>query len=163
MIGLGITEITRREPDLTARLPHFTPMIAAMLCAGYRLLPPPHENHQDITIGCEHLQDFKRAKPNKLDRLITFRFIAKPQQVLSSIMMPDAFAQRYETDGSFRYVCGRHPHFAKWHDALRTKLLEATPAVMAIQGDRHAVIPLGNRSTPAKRAAFAHMFEEGWD
>ena len=162
MIGIGITELTRREPDLTARLPHFTDLIAALLCAGFRLLPPPHENHQDITIGCEHLQDFKRAHRTKLDRLITFRFVAKSHLCLGELHTVESFVTRYESDDLWADVWKWNKHFETWHHALRAKLLAATPAVMAIQGQRHAVIPIGGHSTPEKRAAFARMFEEGW-
>jgi hypothetical protein len=162
MIGYGITEITRREPDLRAQLPHFTPLIAALLCAGFRLLPPPHENHQDVLVGCEHLQDFKRARANNLDRVITFRFLTTRREVLGRIHAVQSFAERYEGDSIWASQVRAHPHFEKWHDALRSKLLAAVPAVMAIQGERHAVIPVGPRSSAEKRAAFAHMFEEGW-
>ena len=161
MIGFGIHEVTLTESKLFEQLPcDVTPSIAAALTMGFRLLPPPQENHQDVIVGCEHLQDYRTAPRSKLTRMVTFRFIGEKRNVLGASINATTMIEMYRTDEAMRRHVHQHPRYTAWHDRLRLLLLQAPRCLMAMQGNRLGIIPI--HGNPETMATFARFFEEGW-
>lgn len=162
MLGHGIREITRMEPQLFEAIPTaVTPVIAAALTMGFMLLP--EQNHQDVITGCQHLQDYRKAPRSKLTRYVTFRFRAHVRALPllgGEKLHVEQFVARYEAEPALRKAVVAHPRYEAWHNRLRTLLLSATRCLMATQGDRVAIIPI--HGDPQAQAAFARFFEEGW-
>ena len=155
--------VTFEEPDLTARIPRCTALIAAALAAGWRLASDGFPNHQDELRGVAHLQDFKSASKKQIHRVITFRFRQSLRVVEGAEVRVEEFLAQCQADPAFFRAAQEHPRFRHWHDQLVEKLphtpLHVTAAEPAAH-DRVISIPLG--TAPDLAARLARSYEAGW-
>ena len=174
MLGTGTAILEFVEADLKAPLPsgETTAMVAAALMCGFRLVPRPQVNHEDILIHPQvtRLQQMREASAAGMRRVVRFHFL-QGQRVLLKLgdregadeMGIMAFRRRWREDGAFRRVLMGWPKFAEWHDGLRAKLMKDGARVIgAMEGDRIALARTPNFGGDAGTCAdFAGMMERG--
>ena len=175
MLGLGTASLEFEEPDLASALPDTatTALITGALLAGFKLLPPPQVNHEDVLVHPQatRLQQFRDLTRAAMRRVIVFHFLHGQRLMVRLGERPGqrneigvrAFRTRWETDPAFRKAWQAEPRFAAWHDALREKLLAKGGRVIAAQeGKRLALARTPNFGGSAHTsAAFAEMMDRG--
>lgn len=173
MLGIGVATLEFEEADLASPLPATgtTELVAAALLCGYRLLPRPEVNHEDVLVHprVTRLQQFRDAPRAGMRRLVRFHFLQGQRVLLwtgerggpgSGIR---EFRARWESDPAFRAALRRDGRLGKWHDALRSKLLRSGGRVIAAaEGQRIALARTPNFGGSAETArAFAELMERG--
>lgn len=174
MLGFGTATLEFREPDLAAPLPApaTTALIAGALLAGFKLVPSPEVNHEDILIHphARRLQHFRDLSRVGMERVIRFHFL-HGQRILirlgerreSDAVGVRRFAERWQSDPAFHHCWESHPRFATFHDTLRAKLLKnGRRTILATEGKRIVLARTPNFGGDADTArAFAEMMEQG--
>jgi hypothetical protein len=174
MLGTGTAILDFVEPDLRAPLPgvEITAMVAAALMCGFRLVPSPQVNHEDVLIhpDATRLQQMRDAKAAGMTRLIRFHFLHGQRVLMKLGDRPGAdemgihvFRDRWRADAAFRRELQAWPKFGEWHDGLRAKLIKQGNRVIGVmEGERLAVARTPNFGGDAATcAAFAEMMDRG--
>ena len=163
MIGYSIATIEHIEPDLAAQVPSCVEMIAAALYSGFRLLPTPAVNHEDVLTGCARLQQFKDAKAAKLQRIVRFHFIAEERLVFGEKMGIAQFCARWQSDRIFVANLRSLKDHQKWMFGVSAKLAKARRSVVAQEASLGTVRAAYGaiRGNPQTLAAMAQFQENG--
>lgn len=159
MIGVSTCPVEFEEPDLKARIPACTEVIAAALMCGFRLVPPPNVSHEDVLVGdpLDRLQKAREMREQDLRRLVRFHFLAAERVVEGEKLTVLQFVRKWTEDAALRRTLRADARFDRWHDKLRGLLSENRRAILAVDGNRSAYGKInGNRET---LAAFARMME----
>lgn len=161
MIGYGISTQEWHEPSLTTTVPVCVPFLAASHVFGWRLVPPPETNYEDILTGCNRLQLFKDAKARQLRRIIRIHYVACSIALIDgqAPIRLDEFRALYDADALFRAHCTRQPHYDAWLALAHKRTASAHRAVLAIEHNRSAYGRIhGDKTT---LVAMARFFEDG--
>lgn len=144
-LWLGCVPVVFHERDLVARIPSCVPIVAAVMAAGWRLSNDGFPNHTDVLEGVAHVQDFKRASPSKLSRVITFRFRTQRIACEGDLMRIEEFVARCQSEPAFLRAAKALPRYEHWIRQLCAKLPEVPRSLQASEPDAHdrtLVVPM---------------------
>lgn len=159
-LGVGTVSVEFEEPDLAASIPGCAGVIAAALMNGYRLVPGPACNHEDVLVGCKRLQQFKDAKASQLRRVVKFHFLAGKRVIEGEETgVLDFVFVRWQKDKAFRRAQVGRREYEAWRTRLCELLVDSRRTVVAVEGERFAYGTVGGDSST--NAAMAEFMEEG--
>ncbi len=130
---------------------------------GWRLSNDGFPNHTDVLEGVAHVQDFKRASPSKLSRVITFRFRTQRIACEGDLMRIEEFVARCQSEPAFLRAAKALPRYEHWIRQLCAKLPEVPRSLQASEPDAHdrtLVVPMHGRPDWVRR--FAQQYEDGF-
>jgi hypothetical protein len=160
MIGYGIASLEFTEPALDAVLPSCLSCVAAVLRAGFVLLPAGQLNHEDVVLGAETMGKFREKRRAQLTRVVRWHFVGRTRRVLGEVLSVHEFRARFEQDAAFRRHWEHDPRHAVFCAGLARKLEEKRRmCVLAIEGGRSTYGLIGGDA--GTLAAMARFHENG--
>lgn len=164
MLGCGTATIEFEEPDLTAALPQCAAAVAAALYFGYRLVPAPHVNHEDVISGdgLKRLRQVKDVKRSTLRRTVRWHFLGTSRALNGETLETavKVFFRRWREEAALRRPVLADPRYERWRVKVCELLSRNRQAVLASEGGRFCYGKL--RGDAETLADFSNMMEEGF-
>lgn len=162
MLG-GSVQVVFEERSLTANPPGCVEAIAAALMLGYRLLPKPHVNHEDVILGdrLKRLQHLKDAKARELRREVRWYFLPTSRSIYGEKMPTPVkqFFLRWSAEPMLRRAITTDDRYAAFRDRIHALLSKDRRAGLAQENSRFCYGKIGGEAETL--ADFANMMEEG--
>jgi hypothetical protein len=109
----GHVEVAFEERDLSTKMPECAKWVACALSQGWRFVQDGSANLIDAYVGPKHVQDFKRARRQDLQRVLTFRFVGVTREVEGELISVNAFLHRCQQDRRYFTLAQAHPKFQR--------------------------------------------------
>jgi hypothetical protein len=135
MIGHAIETLIFRE-DIGAAVPACLDTVASACWVGFRLLPPPTPNLENVVLGCARLPQFRDARRSTLVREMRWHFRRRHVTAFHDRFSVTGWRERWESDSALRRTVMDHPTFEKWRDGLLDAVRRQPLVALAEEGSR---------------------------
>lgn len=160
MIGIGIRTLEYEEP-LDANPPRCLREIAALLWAGFRLVPASREiNFENVVVGKKRLTQFRDAKRLELTRFVRWHFDGRTIVWDGDPMRLDQWRELWRDNTILQHMVQATPAYDKWLAGLTDRVVKAPLVALAMEEGRACFGRVGGDAETLRD--FHLMMEEGW-
>lgn len=159
MIGIGIRTLEYEEA-LGANPPACLPEVAALMWAGFRLVPSPEINFENVVVGKRRLPQFRQAKRMELTRFVRWHFDGREIEWSGERMTLHQWREMWQGNDVLHAMVRATPAYWKWHDGLALRVVNAPLVALAVEDGRACFGKLGGDAATLRD--FHLMMEEGW-